>query len=325
MCAMSWSSVWLKMPTQKISNCVYPRYDKLLLGYCKVYVISSLPSSDRQESRSSKSHRKQLSRSTVDSERDSTSRRSAAITLRRRRHTSSSQAADSEASFVGGFFTSIAETPSIQDLNDLLNPYDNRRPASSDYPTTGSPLPQPVSPPPPAPSVPANVKQYSLMDKLVSPPPSVIVVEPASPDPERNDNQQSQTSGFPPLRPPPPLDASQAPAMASSLAALKKSDALERRASKRFPTYNISKMTSAAGRDRLGRNNSNMSSLAVSSALTPGELAVLTEVDDDEESSPPAPLTREGSLRSHAATPDNQYVTPPVPPLPTEGAGESRR
>ncbi|KAJ3794259.1 hypothetical protein GGU11DRAFT_748136 [Lentinula aff. detonsa] len=234
-------------------------------------------SSDRQESRSSKSHRKQLSRSTVDSERDSTSRRSAAITLSQRRHTSSSQAADSEASFVGGFFTSIAETPSIQDLNDLPNPNDNRRPASSDYPTTGSPLPQPVSPPPPAPSVPANVNQYSLMDKLVSPHPSVIVVEPASPDPERNDNQQSQTSGFPPLPPPPPesppLDALQAPAMASSLAALKKSDALERRASKRFPTYNISKMTGAVGRDCLVRNNSNMSPLAISSALTPGELA----------------------------------------------------
>ncbi|KAJ3789785.1 actin interacting protein 3-domain-containing protein [Lentinula aff. detonsa] len=278
-------------------------------------------SSDRQESRSSKSHRKQLSRSTVDSERDSTSRRSAASTSSRRRDTSSSQAADSEAPFVGGFSPQIAEAPSIQDFNDLPNPYDNRQPASSAYPTTRSPPPQPVSPPPPAPSVPANVKRYSLVDKPVSPPPSVIVVEPASPDPERNDNQQSQTNGFPPPPPPPPpesppLDASQAPAMASSLAALKKSDALERRASKRFSTYNISKMTGAVGRDRLGRNNSNRRSLAVSSALTPGELAVLTEVDDDEESSPPAPLTREGSLRSRAATPDNRYVTPPVPPLP---------
>ncbi|KAJ4470475.1 actin interacting protein 3-domain-containing protein [Lentinula aciculospora] len=280
---------------------------------------------DSRSSRSSKSHRKQLSRSTAESERDSISRRSGASSSGRRRDTSSSQAADSEASFVGGFSPMIPEAPSIQDSNDLPNPYDSRQPSSSDYPTPRSPPPQTVSPPPSAPNVPANVKRYSLVDKPVSSPspPSVVVVEPASPDPERNDFQQPQpqTNGFPPPPPPPPpdsppLDASQVPAMAISLDALKKSDALERRASKRFSTYHISKMTGAVSRDRSVRNQSNRRSLAVSSALTPGELAVLTEVDDEEES-PPVPLTREGSLRSRAATPDNRTDTPPVPPLPS--------
>ncbi|KAJ3852795.1 actin interacting protein 3-domain-containing protein [Lentinula lateritia] len=287
---------------------------------------SDQSSSDRVQSRStrsSKSHRRQPSKGPAENERDSISRRSAASASSRRRDTSSSQAADSEASFVGGFSPMIPEAPSISDLKDLPNPYDTRQLSSSDYPTTRSPPPQTVSPPPPASSVPANVKRYSLVDKPIPSPPNVVIIEPTSPDPERNGIQQPQpqTNGFPPPPPPPPdsppLDASQAPAMASSLAALQKSVTLERRASKRFSSYNITKMTGAASRDRSVRNQSNRRSLAVSSALTPGELAVLTEVDDEEESSPVAMLTKEGSLRSRAATPENRISTPPVPPLPS--------
>ncbi|KAE9406266.1 AIP3-domain-containing protein [Gymnopus androsaceus JB14] len=278
---------------------------------------------ESRSSRSSKSHRKQLSRSTTA---ESESRRSGTGSSSRKREISSSQA-DSDGYFAGGFSPSISETPEVRqsDSNDFPNPHDTRQP---DYPgSPRSPPPPPVSPPPPAQTAPANVRRYSLVDKPVtsSSPPSVVVVEPTSPDPERTEQPEIQqpqprTNGFPPPPPPPPdsplTDTSQAPAMASSLAALKKSDALERRASKRFSTYNISKMTGAVGRDRPGRNPSNRRSLAVSSALTPGELAVLTEVDD-EEASPS--LTREGSARSRsrATTPDNRNVTPPVPPLPS--------
>ncbi|KAJ3818781.1 actin interacting protein 3-domain-containing protein [Lentinula raphanica] len=274
--------------------------------------------SDKHESRSSRSskHRRQVSRSTGENERDSTSRRSAASTSSRRRDTSSSQATDS---FVGGFSPQITEAAPISETNDFPNPYDNRQPAPSEVMATPSPPPQPVSLPPPVPTVPASVKRYSLVDKPVSPP-SVIVVEPASPGPEQINDPPSQTNGFPPPPPPPdspPLYESQAPAMASSLAALKKSGTMERRASKRFSTYQFQKMTVVGSRDHLTRTPSNRRSLAVSSALTPGELAVLTEVDDDEEASPPPPLTREGSWRSRPTTPDSQTVTPPVPPLPS--------
>ncbi|KAF8636367.1 hypothetical protein AX17_003552 [Amanita inopinata Kibby_2008] len=174
-----------------------------------------------------------------------------------------------------------------------------------------------VKPSPPAPpaAVPAHVKRWSLVDKpMPSSPPHVVVVEPSSAD--EIDRRDSST--------PPPdvtLPADPPAAVANSLAALKKTDVLERRASKRFSTFNISKMTGVStSRERSLRGHPNRKSLAVSSALTPGELAVLTEVDDEEtESSPSTPLKREGSVRSQrtisrAATPDRRQ---PVPPLPT--------
>jgi hypothetical protein len=112
--------------------------------------------------------------------------------------------------------------------------------------------------------------------------------------------------------------------MANSLAALKKSDTLERRASKRFSTYNISKMTGGPTTrersTRTGLGAPNRRSLAASSALTPGDLAVLTEVDDEE---PPAPLLRRGSSRSRSspvAPERREPETPPVPPLPATPA-----
>ncbi|KAF5332915.1 hypothetical protein D9757_015244, partial [Collybiopsis confluens] len=291
---------------------------------------------DRTSTRSSRSHRKQASRTAnQEPERDSISRRNGSAAARRRETSSSEPAVDPEGSFVGGFSPVITEASAAQesDSNDLPNPYETPQPSPS-Y-NLDSP-PQPLSPPPlppQAPAVPPNVKRYSLVDKPVSPPPpntpSVIVVEPSSPDPDQPDAQQTQieapTDDYP--SPPPPaqtdssqFDASQTPAIASSLAALKKSDALERRASKRFSTYNISKMTGSTSRDRgLGRNTSKRWSLAVSSALTQGELAVLTEVDD-EETPPATTLNREGSTRlrrsaSRGATPDHRNGTPPVPRL----------
>ena len=161
--------------------------------------------------------------------------------------------------------------------------------------------PRPEPPTGPLPQVPASVKRYSLVDKPV-PPPTVVVDEVASPQ---------ETS--PPETPPPPIDVVQSPAIANSLAALKKSDTLERRASKRFSTYNISKLTGSP-RDRLGRSGSNRRSLAAGSAPTPGELAVLTEVDegepslgDDVDSVPQADL-------SDSPAPSRVITPPPLPP-----------
>jgi hypothetical protein len=172
----------------------------------------------------------------------------------------------------------------------------------------GSPPPPPLHSPPP---VPASVKRYSLVDKP-APSPVVVIDEPTSPATDPNG------PATPPPDVPTTLEVMQTPGVANSLAALKKSDTLERRASKRFSTYNISKMTGGSARDRLARGaNSNRRSLAVSSALTPGELAVLTEVDEPEATG----LRRDGSSRSRKTasrpvTPDVSS-TPPVPPLPS--------
>ncbi|KAG1728172.1 actin interacting protein 3-domain-containing protein [Suillus paluster] len=154
--------------------------------------------------------------------------------------------------------------------------------------------------PPQSVPVPASVKRYSLVDRPVSSspksPPAVLIDE--APAPPSESPSPSQT---------PPIDSLQAPAVASSLAALKKSDVLERRASKRFSTYNITKMTGSRER------SSNRRSMAVGSLLTPGDLAVLTEVDEPD-------VNRSGSgRRMFQRTPSptvEAEAAPPVPPLP---------
>lgn len=155
--------------------------------------------------------------------------------------------------------------------------------------------------PPQSVPVPASVKRYSLVDRPVSlspPPLPAVLIDEAPSTPIEISSPQT-----------PPIDNLQAPAVASSLAALKKSDVLERRASKRFSTYNITKMTGS--RERSG----NRRSMAAGPLLTPGDLAVLTEVDEPD-------VQRTGSARSSrtiARTPSptvETEVAPPVPPLP---------
>lgn len=309
--------------------------------------------SDR-DSRSSRSrregsHRSQLSRSTVADDtptRDSVSSRRSTPGRRREPASPPVNGGPGSGDFVGGFAL-LAEQHTGQDGPDA--PLNGNSYQADSQSRKHHNLPPPIDPPPaesfqrqqqpnslpntaandvsPVPqAVPASVKRYSLVDKPLSAP--SVVVEPSSPD---IDADQTQRNGSSPPAPPdtPPIDVLQAPAMANSLAALKKSDTLERRASKRFSTYNISKMTGTSVRERSARtgggaggNQQNRRSLAVSSALTPGELAVLTEVDD-EEASPP-PLLRRGSSRlrrtagSRPSTPDDRQraATPPVPPLP---------
>ncbi|KAI0628175.1 actin interacting protein 3-domain-containing protein [Trametes polyzona] len=182
-----------------------------------------------------------------------------------------------------------------------------------------SPSPDPPQQPPPpvqAP-VPEHVKRFSLVDGPVPPPPAVLVNDsvPTSPPPA----DDVSVPGTPPvdsapLEPPPP-------AVQNSLAALKKAEALERRASKRFSTYNISKMTGM--RDRGGGGGGSGSSggsnrrslIATPGALTPGDLAALAE--EGENASPRKNRDRTRSQRTRGPSPIVEgEEPPPVPPLP---------
>ncbi|KAI0763853.1 actin interacting protein 3-domain-containing protein [Trametes elegans] len=168
--------------------------------------------------------------------------------------------------------------------------------------------PQPVVPQPAAP-VPGHVKRFSLVDAPVPPPPAVVVNEatPMSPPP----TDEASAPGTPPpdnaqLEPP-------TPAVQNSLAALKKAEALERRASKRFSTYNISKMTGM--RDRGGGRGNRRSLIATPGTLTPGDLAALAEESDT--ASPRKNRDRHRSQRARGpSTIVEGEEPPPVPPLP---------
>ncbi|KAG6916132.1 hypothetical protein DXG01_008363 [Tephrocybe rancida] len=302
---------------------------------------------ERTESRSSRGertsskrgepgHRSQLSRTIAEAEkpereRESTSRRSGQSSSGRRAELNSPHAVPSEDErFVGGFAPAILEHPqpppeseqentavSVESRMKQRFPSAAPSPSSSQRSLPSSPAPVlPAEPPPKAPTspaVPASVKRYSLVDKPMSPP--TVLVEPSSPGQDIDGASASPASETPPEF---------APAMANSLAALKKNDILERRASKRFSTFNISKMTgSSTIRERPGRSgHPNRRSFAASSALTPGDLAVLTEEGDEESPHAPAStsLRREGSARSRSisrtATPEMRQDAPPVPKLP---------
>ncbi|KAI0644355.1 actin interacting protein 3-domain-containing protein [Trametes meyenii] len=183
------------------------------------------------------------------------------------------------------------------------------------------PPPQPPAPPVQAP-VPGHVKRFSLVDGPVPPPPALLVNDamPVSPPPA----DDASLPGTPPvdaasLEPPPP-------AVQNSLAALKKAEALERRASKRFSTYNISKMTGmrdrgggggGGGAGGSGSGGSNRRSLiATPGALTPMDLAALAE-EGEGTPSPRKNRDRNRSQRSRGPAPIVEgEEPPPVPPLP---------
>jgi hypothetical protein len=190
------------------------------------------------------------------------------------------------------------------------------------YGQTPEPEPDPEVTPiaqPKTPHVPSSVKRYSLVDKPMPPP--VIIDEPSPPSPSEPDRGNS-------LSPPPELPAVDTltanPGVASSLAALKKSDVLERRASKRFSTYNISKMTGTT-RDRSipSTGHPNRRSLIADGggALTAKELAVLTEADEEAEAAPvifqPSPRRQRSISRTRGPPPGEvPEGPPPLPPFP---------
>ncbi|KII85913.1 hypothetical protein PLICRDRAFT_165465 [Plicaturopsis crispa FD-325 SS-3] len=310
---------------------------------------------DRTDSRSSRSsrkegpgHRSQLSRAIAENERpterEGTSRRAAQSSTRRKESSSSAapSSVNGDEPFVGGFAPAareqVTETNGHSDRSQRPSQSSRQQPPrypsprprtpqgsqgsprqATSSPSTPKEPPLPQSPPAPAapqPQVPSSVKRYSLVDKPSAP---SVTVDVAS-DQENGPDRSREFSSTPPPDTP-PIDAVQlqAPAMANSLAALQKSDALERRASKRFSTYNISKMTGSSSRERSTRNHPNRRSLlAGGTTPTPGELAVLTEVDDDEEAS-----ESRGSREARRGPPPRtdtplieEEEAPPVPPIP---------
>lgn len=204
--------------------------------------------------------------------------------------------------------------------------------------TTPAPTPEPpqlpVQPQPrPASGVPAHVKRYSLVDKPVTPPtppPAVVVDEPNTPPVEQSSPSRAVS---PPINGDVDVPSSDSqtlttePGVQTSLDALRDRNALERRASKRFSSYNFAKMVGGGSlRERPSANGSstpNRRSLAVSSALSPGDLAVLTEADDEGTNvvaASPARRTRSRGTRQppRNASPiaEEEEVPPPVPSLP---------
>ena len=301
-------------------------------------------------------HSSQSSRPQTEDERDSASvSRRSRQSSRRREQAASGQSQSSyqqqngNNNFVGGFAPTIAEHPTSEESSDTQpsqaseQPGPHRRsdiaftetssssrtstpppqvareysPSSSNYeiPIAQEPDNRQLAPSPPPP-VPASVKRYSLVDKpAASLTPPTVIVEPSSP-------MQDWPGATSPSPPPdtPPTDPS--PAVAISLAALKSNEVmLERRASKRFSVYNISKMTGGStSRERSLRGHPNLNRRSVAAAslanLTPNDLAVLTE-DDEEAESPKEPASsgkRQSSI-SRSVVRNNEL--PPVPGLPT--------
>ena len=268
-----------------------------------------------------------------------------AVSSRRKDLSVQAQPSNDDNHFVGGFVR--AKTPSNeeqwgQSRHDEQSttsitqdvPGQSTTPSPSSYGDDSGDHTIIASPPLQAP-VPPNVVRYSLSDKPV---PFISVDEATPPQSSESisaiglDRTMSTVSTTSDAQvESPTIDAAQAPVIANSLAALKKSETLERRASKRFSTYNISKMTGGSLRERSGLGRSvNRRSLAVdSSNLTPNELNVLAE--EDEVAAGAKPGTRESSRsressssrKSRATTPIAEEDVPPIPPLPEASSSNS--
>lgn len=168
----------------------------------------------------------------------------------------------------------------------------------------------PSTPPSQLSAVPSSIKRYSLVDKpvtqQVTPPPTVIIEEPSFGADDVNGCEPSSPQT-------PPTEAVDVPAVASSLAALKNRDLLERRASKRFSTYQFSRMTgNALTRERTLSGSPSRRSMAASSNLTAGDLAVLTELDEPNSKAVGSPSKK----MPRTPSPPRKEFAPPVPPLP---------
>ncbi|CAG7846925.1 SubName: Full=Related to actin-interacting protein AIP3 {ECO:0000313/EMBL:CCA75044.1} [Serendipita indica DSM 11827] len=157
--------------------------------------------------------------------------------------------------------------------------------------------------------IPPEMPRYSLQDKPMTSF-SMEVTSPTSPPGESSmtDNRPSTPESQP------------TPAVESSLAALKQSEALQRRASKRFSTYTMSKMAGSSMGPSLGASNLRRS-VATGALLTAGDLAALTEADEtaeeDSMSKSSKDLGRKRSIeRRQRMTTIDEPFEPPVPALP---------
>ncbi|CAG8684093.1 16688_t:CDS:2, partial [Acaulospora colombiana] len=158
------------------------------------------------------------------------------------------------------------------------------------------------------PHIPPEVPRYSLQDTPLAPF-SVEVTSPTTPDAVAE--QRPETPEGP-----------STPAVEQSLAALKQSETLQRRASKRFSTYTMSKMAGTGLGSVSSASNALRRSMAAGALLTPGDLTALTEVDENAEDSvittprPNRDLARKRSLERRQRMPTLDEVQPPVPSLP---------
>ncbi|KAF5316199.1 hypothetical protein D9619_006272 [Psilocybe cf. subviscida] len=271
----------------------------------------------------------------VPTDSSSLSRRSGASS--RRRDALSQATASSGGDFVGGFAPTLVEHPTGQQEDGserarspvnlqqgsgsgMRPPIAQTKSQSSfqsevqDRPRSGTPgADTPKSPP----VVPAEVKRYSLVDKPVERTSPPVIVEPDSPQDYVNGSTSPPPPDTPPIDPP--------PAVAQSLAALKSNDVLlERRASKRFSTYNISKMTGPMTRGSSLRNNSNhpnrRSLQAATDNLTAHELTVLTEADEEEGGGTEVadPVERAKDKLTRSTTPKRPAYVSPLPTTPSK-------
>ena len=241
-----------------------------------------------------------------------------------------------DGGFVGGFtlpshppsmgdigLGSPSSTPPSRHISTNGHPFhdDDARSSSSGMSmnrSASSPTMPPGQTPQLPPAVPATVKRYSLVDKPMAIPSVIVDDAPRSPDQGDRPTSPELPMQYPPLEPP-SHEPPPAPAIANSLAALKQSDALERRASKRFSTYTFTKMTGT----RLGGAGNRKSMVASSLALTPGDLAVLTEAE--ESPGPVTPKKRERSTRRARQPPIQEQDEEVLPPAPAIPAAESAK
>ena len=289
-----------------------------------------------QMSRSSRTHARRDTQTSISSTDDGISRRTTQSSVGSSRRKESGTYDPTSNGFVGGFAFPVpmpqpnpTQPPNSSDRPSRLP--NNPRPPSApslpgpstpplsdpDLDPEGTPVPQYRAS---APQVPASVKRYSLVDKPAIPP-SVVVDDSSPQSPTEPDRGNTQS---PPAELPAVDSLTANPGVASSLAALKKSDLLERRASKRFSTYNISKMTGAPrGRSEPSSGHPNRRSLVAGGGgtLTAKELSVLTEADEEYEPPPAIPQQSPRRQRSVSRTrgpPPSEIAEerPPVPPLP---------
>ena len=160
-----------------------------------------------------------------------------------------------------------------------------------------------LTPPPPKETAPPEMKRYSLSDR----PTPLIEIADTTPRPSSSDAVDSST---------PPPDTPNTPGVESSLAALKSSEALQRRASKRFSTYTFSKMTGAGGGPNIGVARK---TLAAGTILTPGDLVALTEADEDDGETPTKHGQDANILRRRSTDRRRKEESmAPVPSLPNQ-------
>jgi hypothetical protein len=239
--------------------------------------------------------------------------------------------------FVGGFAPNLAtdvrrapsrpsDSPSLTPAATLPPPApQGYTPARTPSPGAGRATPPPSTPLPSVPPTQAqdettpqplprtaslqradpSMKRYSLVDA-----PAVVVQSPSD-------------DAFAASVPSPPPD-SPAPEEASSLAALKRRDTLERRASKRFSVYTTTKLStgpSVRGSPNLGAGGGGTQNKRRSVAMgnpTSAELAVLAEEPEHDEDS-----AQRGGADVARKPSRSKSPLPPVPPLPVASRSPS--